>query len=138
MTAATNTGLSIRQPWVELILRGAKTIEVRKWRTDHRGLLWLHAGKRVETEACTVYGLPPEKLVMGAIVGVVDVEDCFLFNAETWSTLRAKHRNLGPFHPRYFGWTLRNPRRIQPIPYSGRLGLMRIPDMALDGGSAHG
>ncbi|WP_084604451.1 ASCH domain-containing protein [Desulfonatronum thioautotrophicum] len=43
-TDPVQIALSIRQPWVELILPGHKTIEVRSWPTRHRGPLWLHAG----------------------------------------------------------------------------------------------
>ena len=29
--------ISIRQPWLELIIRGEKTLEIRSWRTNIRG-----------------------------------------------------------------------------------------------------
>ena len=120
-------GLSVRQPWAELILSGRKTIEVRTWRTRYRGRLWLHAGRRVEREACEVYGFPNRQLAVGSLVGCVDVEDCFGFDEQTWQALSLEHLNLVPFEKRFVGWVLRNPRRIAPIPYRGALGLMKIP-----------
>jgi ASCH domain len=49
--------LSIKQPWAELILLGRKTIEVRSWSTNFRGLLALHTGKRPSVAA---FGCFPE------------------------------------------------------------------------------
>jgi len=37
--------LSIREPWASMIARGEKTIEIRTWRTRHRGPLLLCAAK---------------------------------------------------------------------------------------------
>ncbi len=61
--------LSIRQPWAELILQGRKTIELRTWHTSYRGPLLIHAGAKIEREACVAYGLDPHALVRGALVG---------------------------------------------------------------------
>jgi len=118
--------LSIRQPWVELILSGRKTIEVRTWRTKHRGRLWLHAGRRIETSACALYGVRTSDFVLGAIVGSVEVFDCIEFNGETWSALQPAHLNTVPFDRSYFGWVLRGPKRVQPVACKGALGLMKI------------
>jgi activating signal cointegrator 1 len=126
MSTITGTGLSIRQPWVELILQGRKTIEVRTWSTSHRGELWLHAGQRVDNQACAKHHISGTGLVLGAIVGAVDVEDCFRFDAQTWHSLRKAHLNIVPFDERYYGWQLRNPRRISPVSYRGTLGLMNV------------
>ncbi|MGD0679098.1 MAG: ASCH domain-containing protein [Polyangiaceae bacterium] len=119
--------LSIRQPWVELILSGRKPIEVRTWRTKHRGALWLHAGLRIDAHACAAYGVPTTGLTIGAIVGSVDVEDCIEFSEETWRELQHDHLNVVPFDRPYFGWLLRNPKRVQPIPIRGALGLFIVP-----------
>lgn len=126
-------GLSIRQPWIDLILAGRKTIEVRTWKTHHRGPLWLHAGKCVDTQACDAHALSPSRLITGAIVGAVDLENCFEFDLDKWTSLLPQHLNIVPFDKRYFGWTLRDPIRIAPIPYRGALGLMKISPEALTG-----
>ncbi|WP_459939205.1 ASCH domain-containing protein [Desulfonatronum parangueonense] len=61
-TDPAQIALSIRHPWVELILLGRKTIEVGSGTTRHRGPLWLHAGmtrerKRQWSETpCTLRG----------------------------------------------------------------------------------
>lgn len=137
MTALVETGLSVRQPWVELILQGRKTIEVRTWKTAHRGRLWLHAARRIDLRACSAHEVQSAGLSVGAIVGTVEVEGCFAFDARTWTSLRHLHMNLGPFDERYVGWVLQHPWRIEPVPYRGTLGLMKIPAKTVAGWSYH-
>ncbi|MBV8357602.1 MAG: ASCH domain-containing protein [Deltaproteobacteria bacterium] len=38
--------LSVRQPWTSLIVAGIKSTENRSWKTNHRGRLLIHAGRR--------------------------------------------------------------------------------------------
>jgi len=40
--------LSIRQPWASLIMAGIKPVENRTWKTNFRGRIWIHAGKRYD------------------------------------------------------------------------------------------
>ena len=122
------TCLSIRQPWVELILQGRKTIEVRAWSTKHRGELWLHAGVAVDKAAALEHGVDTSELPRGALVGVCEVVDCFPFDAESWEQFRSVHFNIGPYEDPRFGWLLSNARRTTPIPWRGQLGLFRISD----------
>ena len=119
-------GLSIRQPWVELILLGRKTIEVRSWTTKHRGELWLHAGKAVDSKACVATGTTASGLCRGALVGVAHMAGCFEFDRASWARHRAAHLNYIDFRPGLFGWLLEDARRIEPVPYPGKLGLMKI------------
>jgi hypothetical protein len=43
--------LSIKQPWVWLIVNGHKDVENRNWPTRFRGRLLVHAGKKVDRGA---------------------------------------------------------------------------------------
>lgn len=38
----------IQQPWASLIASGKKTLEVRSWRTNHRGPLLIVAGRKID------------------------------------------------------------------------------------------
>ena len=118
--------LSIRQPWVELILSGRKTIEVRSWATQHRGELWLHAGATRNSHLLREFSLREEDLQFGALVGVCELQACLEFDDDTWDRWRSQHLNEGDLNGRRFAWFLRNPNRIVPKSYKGRLGLMRI------------
>ena len=118
--------LSIRQPWAELILQGRKTIEVRTWATQHRGELWLHAGAVRDGRALRRFDLPAADLTVGALIGKCELYDCIEFSAATWDLWRTKHLNDGSHKKGQYAWLLRDPRRILPLPFKGRLGLMRI------------
>src|ERR1700739_1238088 len=80
--SASIRGLTIRQPWAELILRGRKPYELRSWKTHHRGPLVIHAGPNIDTEDARRFGLNPEKLITGAFVGVVFLSDVSPYTRE--------------------------------------------------------
>jgi hypothetical protein len=121
--------LSIRQPWVELILQGRKTIEVRTWHTRHRGELWLHAGAQADAKALIRFSLnADDDLAFGALVGVCELYDCVEFTGDTWHHWRNRHLNENLLKKPHYAWFLRNPTRIKPRPMKGRLGLMKIQD----------
>jgi len=69
--------LSVRQPYVELILRGVKTVEYRSTPTTVRGRVLLYASRIPgPAEAFSSAKLKPEGLVRGAVVGSVNVVAC--------------------------------------------------------------
>ena len=123
--------VSIRQPWTELILRGRKTIEVRSCATMYRGDLWLHAGLRLDPSAPAVSGACGHELVRGAIVGHCELVDCVPFDHATWQDWRDRHLVERRFTRPCYAWLLRSPVRCDPIPFVGRLGLMRVPTLSL-------
>jgi hypothetical protein len=122
--------LSIRQPWIELILRGIKDVENRSWDTKHRGIIVLHAARTfgldlndpVEREeyehireSC---GIVREALVYGALVGTVEVLGVTKRVSSRWHV------------PGNHGWYLRNPRRFDtPIPWRGEKGLFEVGEI---------
>ena len=118
--------LSIRQPWVELILSGRKTIEVRSWATRHRGVLWLHAGKHPDAEALSRFDFKAADLTFGALIGTCELSDCIQFSVDSWESWRKKHLNPGSLERPLYAWVLENPTRINPVAYPGRLGLMKF------------
>jgi hypothetical protein len=65
--------LSLKQPWAALLVHGRKTIEVRRWRTEYRGPLLIHAARvsddRPEAWARVPDELRPETELRGGIVG---------------------------------------------------------------------
>jgi hypothetical protein len=103
--------LTVRQPWAELIVSGRKDVENRTRRTNHRGLLAIHAGLGFDDHE------PPVRRVLdfGAIIGVVDVVDCTQGSRSRWAL------------PLQWHWLLANARRLsKPIPYRGALGLWTV------------
>lgn len=116
-TLASTRALAVRQPWAWLIVNGRKDVENRSRRTNIRGTILLHASAstsqfaRLSAEVrerlcCRV----PSDVEYGGIVGAVDIVDCLETSGSPW-------HEAG-----YFGWVLRNPRRLPFRPCKGSLG----------------
>lgn len=87
--------LSIRQPYVELILQGRKTIEYRSRATNVRERVYLYAGKLPgPAEAFEEASLKWESLPMGLLVGSVEITGC------AWGG-------------EWYEWRLARPRRLR-------------------------
>jgi len=119
--------ITVCQPWAWAIF-GPKRFENRRWKTDYRGPLLIHAGKSTEwmepgLAALKRLGItPPAELPMGAIVGRVELVDC----------LPVREFPRDPFASGPICWCLARPRRLlTPIPYKGAQGLFGVPDRVL-------
>ena len=120
--------LSIRQPWAELILKGEKTIETRRWNTEFRGEFYIHASKTVDNEACKEYGIDPSSMKTGAIIGkaeLVDVKE--YLSEEDFAKDDTKHKAgfYGYARP-MFGFLLMYIQRVTPIPTRGNLKFFKV------------
>lgn len=89
--------ISIRQPFVELILQGRKTREYRSKPTNIRERVYLYASLRPADwpEAWRQVGKQPGELPTGAIVGSVEIVGC-----------RVDGRTGG------WAYVLKNPKRL--------------------------
>ena len=119
--------LSIRHPWVDLILAGTKTIEIRTWATRYRGPLLLHASSAYgisEREAAARLQLPaPEPETMGAVVGIAELVDCRPVRREDW-----KNAGLPPLGGRLWAWVLADARPLGPVLHAGNRTLFEIEE----------
>ncbi len=70
--------ISIRQPYVELILQGKKTIEYRSRATNIREQVYLYASLQPadDDQAWDRAKADPGDLPTGVIVGTVEIADC--------------------------------------------------------------
>lgn len=119
--------LSIRQPWAELILRGLKTIEIRRWDTDYRGPLWLHTGKFADPDLDQRFGITNP--TRGAFVGRIFLDSISPIDAARWHTWRAEHLDSGRYEPGMLAWILSSPERLtSPVPAAGRLKLYEVDE----------
>ena len=118
--------LTIQQPWAWAITHGTKRIENRGWTTQHRGLLAIHAGARIDRDAlddmrirATIrdHGQQPN-YTTGAVIAVahlVSIHSC-TGRCSIWSVPGQHH------------WALADVRRLpEPVPCKGRLGLWLLP-----------
>jgi hypothetical protein len=126
--------LSIQQPWADAVLTGAKRIENRTWRSDYRGNLLIHAGKRFDQDGMTFVmeryneiGLALMRPLLssasdrrGVLLGMVTMVDCVRAEAV------AEEQASWAFGPWCF--VFENPRIFrEPIVYQGALGLFKVP-----------
>lgn len=122
--------LSLKQPWAWLMVNGIKDIENRKWRTNYRGPLLIHASKTWDQEGykfilnTVEYRQRPfipakEDYDFGALIGMVNIVDCVDHHPSKWF--------FGPY-----GFVFENPEIWKdPIPYKGQLSLFEVPNRLL-------
>ena len=119
--------LSVSQPFAELIILGKKTIELRKWNTNYRGELLIHAPLKVRKEDAKRLKID-KKFVTGAIVGKVEIFDVKKYDSQKQVKSDQKfHFASKNFHDRTYGFLLKNAKAFRvPIPYKGQLGLFEV------------
>ena len=119
--------LSIRQPWAWLIVAGHKDIENRKWYTNHRGPLLIHASKAMDPEDFPMQRewikqsgiVIPEDLPRGAIVGAATLTD-------VWDKKKFERPGIRWFEGPY-GFKMEDAVEFaEPIPWRGQLGIRDI------------
>lgn len=165
--------LSLWAPWGSLIVHGLKRCETRKWELHHRGPLLIHQAKAwngdlaelchrdpalraaLERMGHPIYSAAPGAskvpvplgLPFGAIVGRVDVVECYATEDVSYDLgavrenrdadggivgpLEITHaeRAYGDFGPDRFAFLTANPVRFaEPIPYPGRQGVFDVPE----------
>lgn len=120
--------LSLTQPWATLVVTGRKRVETRSWRppgalTDHR--IAIHASKSMPgyaREAAIEFGLDPDALVLGAVIGEVTLSGSAP-TREVRHTLTAEELWFGDFADGRYAWFVYYPTAYEaPIPARGSLG----------------
>ncbi len=125
----TYHALSVKQPWLNAILSGRKTIETRVWKTPYRGDLLLCASAL------------PRIAPYGCAVCVVDLVDCRPMQSEDWAaaciapyggSVPAPYARRGAKPAEVvYGWHLANVRPVAQIPVRGRRQIFAVtlPDL---------
>jgi hypothetical protein len=116
--------LSIKQPWAQLIIIGAKDVENRSRPTSFRGRFAVHVSlKRADFEEVDIEAIPhhlrePVKRAWernasaGCVIGTVELADCIRDSNSPWAIDNNWH------------WVLRDPRLYSRTrPTKGKLGL---------------
>lgn len=126
---------SIQQPWAHSILHFGKDVENRKWRTDFKGRVIVHAGKRFDLDGYEylIDELPIEAslpasdaFACGVFLGTVEIYGCFPVERveSKWA--------FGPWC-----FLLRNPLAFgEPIAGKGQLGFFEPPREVIDAARA--
>ncbi|MGG1880520.1 ASCH domain-containing protein [Paenibacillus cisolokensis] len=139
--------ITIIQPWATLITLGEKQFETRSWATKHRGELAIHAGKKIDREACEVpeikaalarHEYTADNLPNGAVLAIANMTECWsigtdyqsgmpvLYNGEGGKSrgVGLKEDKFGWFGTGRYAWEMVNVRRLpEPILAKGMQGL---------------
>lgn len=122
--------MSIRQPWLDMIVRGVKTLELRTWTNAMRGQIALHAAKKIDYVTACFYGYEkPWLLPRGKVVALAEIIDVFELDEESWIEEVGRHRQPLP----YFGRAIYAIQFAQvqtlahPITLRGRLNFFPLP-----------
>lgn len=107
-------GLTIQQPWAELILRGVKTLEVRSVCTPPKSV-YLYTSRKLSSIkdariACEQHGIELEALACGMVVGKVDIIGSRLARVEDLAATCLTDREL--LSDQYV-WELAKPERLK-------------------------
>lgn len=129
--------ISLRQPWASLVALGEKQVETRSWQIRFRGVLGIHASRRVRPEDAALLSREPFQssllrggiaspldLPTGHIVGMCRIIACEPHTPDFIASLSARERAFGTYAPGRWGWLISDPHPLpQPIPARGRLGI---------------
>jgi ASCH domain-containing protein len=127
-------GLSIRQPWLDLIIRRKKTIELREWAVMKRGVIALHAAWAIDWKAAALFGYDrPFDLPRGEIVGCAKIVDGLELDRESWYRLVDQHCVIHPLRSGVYAAFLENVERLSnPIRLKGKQYFFSLPDAVID------
>lgn len=136
--------LSLWQPWASAIAVGAKRVETRSWATPYRGLVAIHAAKRMNQMeligfksswnwcgALRSLGVVMggrealwDVLPFGAVVAVAEIVACLAVGDFTGRELDSPRRPDGP-NPEHYEWTERQMGDFSLGRYGWRLANVR-------------
>jgi len=122
--------MSIRQPWLDMILIGAKILELRTWNLSLRGQVALHAPQRIDFVNAYFYGYrEPWLLPRGKVVALASIADVWELDEKSWTSTLAAHRQPLPYYGGAYAVQLTNVQRLdRPISCRGRQKVFHLPD----------
>lgn len=140
--------LSLTQPWASLVAFGEKQVETRSWSPPYRGIIAIHASKRIPkedreflledetfTSALARHGVTLDDLPLGCVVATARLYACIpsmealdLIDGDP-GIFPENEEYFGNFAPGRFAWMFANVRPLpEPIPAKGSLGLWEFDE----------
>lgn len=134
--------ITLWQPWATLLAAGKKKCETRSWKTNYRGEILIHAGKKnvlygARLMPSGAWGKAKASLIefanrgdlfpTGAIIGKADLVNCILIDEQMSALIKEQNPDeyiFGDFTPGRYAWVMENAVLFEePIPASGKQGL---------------
>jgi len=128
-------GLSIKQPWLQLIIDHYKDIEIRTWKTPYRGWIVLHSGKNFDQDGFIYLqskgyfkDMMIGEFMNGYILGYANLYDIIDFkNKDHFMKYKDRHLNdEQQFNNKQKGFILTNIDDVYPMRYKASLGLFHL------------
>jgi len=130
--------LTIMEPYASAIAFGMKEYETRPRKTNHRGLLAIHAGKtfsktgipnvswgnHIRVPLTRRYsGVSENDFHKGVILAVVELTDCILMDQSLIDSMSDQERSLGHWEPNRYAYKLENVQILKnPVEARGKQG----------------
>lgn len=114
--------LTIKEPYVSPIAQGKKHYETRSWRTNYRGTIYIHTGKKTLPDP--IDGI--EKIFpLGSIVLKANLTDCIPMTEKFVNEIKKDETEyaLGFYSVGRYAWKLEDIEIIDPIKVNGKLGI---------------
>ncbi len=124
--------LSIKEPWASLVKEKVKLIETRSWKTNYRGVLYIHASKKELTKKDFKQFEKQLKLLLdnnfkyGHIIAKCELVDCQLMTEELIQKIKENNNEYicGTYQIGRYAWFLENIEPLdKPIAVNGQLGI---------------
>ncbi|CAI6074776.1 hypothetical protein PAECIP112173_02343 [Paenibacillus sp. JJ-100] len=144
--------VTIIQPWATLVALRIKTLETRSWATKHRGPLAIHAGQKVDKEACLIPQIREallkhsindwSELPTGAVIAKAVLNDVWSINRPygayglverlsldsgrsiCWGGYMPDEYHFGDYSDGRYAWQLDEVVQLhEPVPAKGQLSL---------------
>lgn len=131
--------LSIKQPWATLVVFGIKSIEIRKWSTTRRGLIYIHTGRDPDPRD-EGWSLVPDHLrefteYRRGIIGRAHLLDCHCYDTQEQFALdQERHRNQPNWFepPKMHGLVFSGSESVPFESCAGNLRFFSIPDQVME------
>jgi ASCH domain len=121
------SAISIRQPWLDLILKGKKRLELRDWNVKFRGTIALHSPMGIDFHAANYFGYhEPWKLERGKILGIADVTDAKELDEAAYNASLTEHLSVFPFPGLVYSLSLSD-IFVLPAPVTAKGKLLIFP-----------
>ncbi|HWP59559.1 MAG TPA: ASCH domain-containing protein [Candidatus Acidoferrales bacterium] len=146
MMMSFHIALSLTQPWASLVAIGAKRFETRKWKTNYRGPLLIHAAQRMPVQARRLALEEPFLSALrdtywhirGRVIAMVNLVDCIEIGAGlgpikpmTPDQIR-NEMAFGDWRPGRYAWRFDDVVRFpEPFYHKGFLGLFNVHEYAV-------
>lgn len=120
--------LTIKQPWASLIKENIKKIEFRSWKTNYRGVIYIHAGSSIEKNELPRFSSLNLEYPTSRIIAKATLVDCIEITPEVNEKIKSLNNiAYGNKDRTGYAWILEN---IEPIDnkkeIKGKLGLWNL------------